>query len=1007
MAQYDGSLRFNTDIDEQGFNQGTQNIVKDTKRFAKRLGVILAGILTGGVLKTFADFEQTLAEVKALSGATGDEFERLTVKAKEMGATTKFSATESAQAMKFLALAGFETTDIIESLEGVMNLAASSGEDLALVTDIVSDAMTAFGLSAKETTNFADLLAAANSKSNTSVAELGDSFRYAAPIAGALGVSAKDAALALGLMANSSTKASNSGTALRSMLTRLASPTEKISKTLSELNIEVAKNNDGTIDFGTTIVNLRKAFSQLSPQQKASNAEILAGKEAMAGFLGVVNATEKDFNKLSDALNNSSGRAKEMADIMNDTLKGQFGLLKSAISGVAIEIGQVLGPVLKDLVKNALIPAVSAINTFVLALKQLFGASKQTADQQVKSNEAIEKSIQSNVSGQKAVTDEVKKTNKELEGSLAGFDEINVLQEESKDNQAAAEVGGITTGVGGVDFTGAIGDIGQSEIEAELSPLMQTFMDFLEPLTEISLEPLKTSVDGLKESFAGLGSIAFDSFIWFYENVLIPLATWSIEDALPTFIDTLTASIEFLTPVVQAFINSGEWIFDTLISKILEYSGETFIDVLAKFNDNLRSLTETIETNKEEFQELIDIITIVTGVVLGIVGTIAAYKAIVAGAAVVTAKISAVIAAISNPVGLAVVAIAALTAAIIYLYNTNEEFRNNLLAIWDAITEFVSKSLTSIQKYLLDVWENSIKKHIIPALTTLAKHAESIFSTLSNYVISFVNNVIVPVLLPIWNAILEAVAKALPEILETFAYVFEEIATLIFYVWQEALKPLVDFVANTMLPAIKPVMEEVGRIFADIFTSIGGVIGNLFEILRGLIKFIVGAFTDDWSKAWEGVSEIFGGVFKGLVNLARTPINAIIRIINNFLDSLSKIKIEIPSVEIPGLGTFGGYSLGFPSVPRLPEIPALAKGAVIPPNSKFLALLGDQRSGTNIETPLDTMVEAFRTAIQDEGLGNVTIEFAGNLAQLGKVLKPVIDKESARQGRTKVVTGGA
>ncbi|MDT2260792.1 phage tail tape measure protein [Paenibacillus larvae] len=171
-----------------------------------------------------------MSEVKAISGATGEDFEKLKAKAEELGANTKFSASEAASGLKYMAMAGWDTKQMLAGIDGVMMLAAASGEDLGLVSDIVTDSMTAFGLAADQAGKFADILAAASSKSNTNVAMLGESFKYVAPVAGALGYSAEDTAVALGLMANAGIKASQSGTSLRSALTNLASPTKEMKK---------------------------------------------------------------------------------------------------------------------------------------------------------------------------------------------------------------------------------------------------------------------------------------------------------------------------------------------------------------------------------------------------------------------------------------------------------------------------------------------------------------------------------------------------------------------------------------------------------------------------------------------------------------------------------------------------------------------------------------------------------------------------------------------------------
>lgn len=351
-------------------------------------------------LKAGSDFEAQMSKVEAISGATADEMQALTAKAKEMGAKTKFSATESAQAFEYMAMAGWKSSDMLNGIEGIMNLAAASGEDLALVSDIVTDAMTGFGLSAKDSAHFADVLASASSNSNTNVAMLGESFKYVAPVAGSLGYSIEDTSIALGLMANSGIKASSAGTQLRAMLTNLAKPTDKIYEAMEYLNISLTDSNGNMKSLQELMNDLRKSFSatkmsteefneqlaqinsayengNLTEKQyndslevlmenaygaegalKAKYAATIAGKEGMSGLLAIVNASESDYEKLTKAIYGASdsydgqGEAARQAAIMIDNLQGQITLLKSALEGIAISMYEIVLPYISQFVKN-------------------------------------------------------------------------------------------------------------------------------------------------------------------------------------------------------------------------------------------------------------------------------------------------------------------------------------------------------------------------------------------------------------------------------------------------------------------------------------------------------------------------------------------------------------------------------------------------------------------------------------------------------------------------------
>ena len=314
-------------------------------------------------VKTAADFDTAMSKVAAVSGATGEDFDKLRAKAREMGSKTKFSASEAAEAMNYMAMAGWKTEDMLSGVEGIMNLAAASGEDLATTSDIVTDALTAFGLSAKDSGHFADVLAAASSNANTNVSMMGESFKYAAPVAGALGISAEDTSVALGLMANAGIKASQSGTSLRTGLTNLAKPTKQMQSYMDKYNIALIKNEDGSVDLRATMADLRKKMGGLSESEQAAAASAIFGKNSMAGWLAIINASDKDFDKLTGAIDNCDGTALEMAETMQDNLMGQITILKSQLQELAIAFGDALMPMIRKVV--------SALQSFVDRLNSM------------------------------------------------------------------------------------------------------------------------------------------------------------------------------------------------------------------------------------------------------------------------------------------------------------------------------------------------------------------------------------------------------------------------------------------------------------------------------------------------------------------------------------------------------------------------------------------------------------------------------------------------------------
>ena len=333
----------------------------------------VTGVVTGlgtAAVKTAADFDSAMSKVAAVSGATGSDFDKLRDKAREMGAKTKFSATEAADAMNYMAMAGWKTEDMLSGIEGVMYLAAASGEDLATTSDIVTDALTAFGLTAGDSGHFADVLAAASSNANTNVSMMGETFKYCAPVAGALGFSVEDTAEAIGLMGNAGIKASQAGTSMRSIMTNLTGDVKLSGAAIGDVTIATT-NADGSMrSLSAILADCRVAFGGMTEAEKANNAETLVGKNAMSGFLALMNAAPEDIAKVSGAVNNCKDAAKNMTDTMQDNLEGQLTILKSQLQELAISFGDLLMPAVRSIV-SGLQGMVDVLNAMPDGVKQV------------------------------------------------------------------------------------------------------------------------------------------------------------------------------------------------------------------------------------------------------------------------------------------------------------------------------------------------------------------------------------------------------------------------------------------------------------------------------------------------------------------------------------------------------------------------------------------------------------------------------------------------------------
>lgn len=415
----------------EGLGSKLKNIGSSIKDVGDRISAVGQGLTTkvtvpivtafGAAIKTTADFDAQMSKVKAISGATGDEFEQLRAKAREMGESTKYSAQEAGEAFEYMGMAGWKAEQMMEGIDGILNLAAASGEELGTTSDIVTDALTAFGMSAEEAGRLSDILATAATNANTNVSMMGESFKYVAPVAGSLGYSAEDVAIALGLMANSGIKADMAGTSLRNMFQRLAKPTKESYNAMVQLGLSIADSEGNAYSFREIMDQIRTTFADVNVDleaynssldeldamlaegeisqekydemlkqinvdllgtagsEKARYAAMLGGTRAMSGLLAIANATEEDYNKLTEAIDHSSdafakmadgsviplnealasgeeiletynGQAEAMAATMQDNLSGDVVELKSKLQELAISFGELIIPIARQVV---------------------------------------------------------------------------------------------------------------------------------------------------------------------------------------------------------------------------------------------------------------------------------------------------------------------------------------------------------------------------------------------------------------------------------------------------------------------------------------------------------------------------------------------------------------------------------------------------------------------------------------------------------------------------------
>lgn len=385
-----------------------QNVGSKISNAGEKLLPLTAGItaIGTGAVKTTADFDSEMSKVAAVSGATGKDFDNLRAKAREMGAKTKFSATEAAEAMYYMAMAGWKTEAMLNGIDGVMNLAAASGEDLGTTSDIVTDALTALGYGAEDAGHFADVLAAASTNANTNVSLMGESFKYVAPVADSMGASAEDLAIALGVMANAGVKGTQAGNSLKNALVNLVKPTAKQTKAMEQLNLissetgqsafvdeygnmkslkdimDILRSSLGKVnvdlvdsegnvrEYDDIIAELSQTEEGLTQAEQLKNAAIIFGKQNLSGMLAIVNASEEDYDKLTEAIYGCDGTAQNMAETMQDNLAGQITILKSQLAELAISFGDILMPAIREITAK--------VQAFIDKLNAMSPATKET-----------------------------------------------------------------------------------------------------------------------------------------------------------------------------------------------------------------------------------------------------------------------------------------------------------------------------------------------------------------------------------------------------------------------------------------------------------------------------------------------------------------------------------------------------------------------------------------------------------------------------------------------------
>lgn len=858
-----------------------QNVGDKISGAGEKLLPVTAGITALGTVavKTGADFDAAMSKVAAVSGATGDDLQALRDKAREMGSQTKFSASEAAEAMNYMAMAGWKTEDMLSGIEGIMNLAAASGEDLATTSDIVTDALTAFGLTAADSAHFADVLAAASSNANTNVSMMGETFKYAAPVAGSLGFSVEDTAEAIGLMANAGIKSTQAGTSLRSIMTALAGEVKFCGESIGEVEIQTT-NADGSMrELSDILADCRVAFAGLSESEQASAAQALVGKNAMSGFLALMNAAPADIDKLSGAISNCDGTSLSMAETMQDNLAGQLTILKSQLEELAISFSDILMPAIRSIVSH--------IQGLVDKLNQLDPQTKETI---------VKIALVAAALGPLLIV---------IGKTISGIGSVLSLV-----SKAPAAIGAVKGGI--TAFTGALGvSLGTIlAVVAAIAALVAAFMHLWK-----TNENFKNNILGIweqiKSTFSGLTQGITDRI-----NAL-GFNFESFTDMLKAAWDALC---NLLAPVFEGVFQNIANIFSEISGIILGLL-DVFIGLFtgnwSQLWDGIKGIFTSIwDFIVNTFSNILNTLKGIADVVLGWFGT--SWNEVWTSIKDFFVNIWTSISTFFTGIVTGIRDFFVNTWTGIYTFFSN---------IFNAIYTVVSTVFQTIYNTIMTVW-NSIYETIAPLLDAFKYLFETIFQAI-HIIISNVMDWIHEKISAIWNAIISFLMPILEGIKNTFTTIWNAIKSVIDTVLG-AIQSVITSVWNAIYGFLSPILNSIKSVVSSVWDSISSKISSIMSTIKSTISSIWDSIKSavstkvssvktaiqdgfqaavDWIKglasdAWNWGADIISGIIDGIKSM-----------ISNLADTVTGVADTIRDFlhfSVPDKGPLTDYESWMP-----------------------------------------------------------------------------------------------
>lgn len=774
-------------------------------------------------VKLSADFEGSMSKVKALSGASGAEFDSLRAKALEMGAKTKYSASEAAEGFQYMALAGWDTGQMLEGIEPILKLAGASELDLGRTSDIVTDALTAMGLEAKDTARFTDVLATTMASSNTDVDQMGEAFKYAAPLCGTLGYSVEDLGLALGTMANAGIKASQGGTSLRRILMNMANPTDKVAASMEQLGISMF-NEDGTAkSLRDVLGQLRTSMSGLTDEEKAHHATVLAGATGMSGLLAIVDASDDAWNDLAAAVDGADGATNKMYDTMQDNLNGQLTILKSSLESLAISLGDLMLPLIKSITEK--------IQGLVTWLNNLDDGQKKMIIRIAAVIAAIGPIL-----------------------LIVGKLMTGIGNMITAGTKIAAFIPKIATGfkalgaaIGGISAPVAIVIAAIVALIAVFVTLWKTNEDFRNKVTALwngIVEKFKEAGQKITEAINSLGfnfkditeviKAAWEGLCNFLGPILIGIIT-NITTMLGGIIDIVTGVIQVICGIIKGF-KDGDWTLfldglKTLFTGFINLITAPFQAIWAVFTGYLEQFGTTWEQ-------------VWTGIKEFFVGLWNSIKDFFTG--IWTGIVSAATEAwntITNVVQVAIMFLGEIVNAAFQLITLPFRFiwencKETVIQVWEAIKGAVSGALTYIKDTIITPAMNAIKSVVTTVWTAISTFFTNIWNQIKG-IFQTVVSAIQGVVSGAWNTIKSTTSTAFNAVKSTVSSIWNGI--------KSTVSGIVNGIKNDISNNLNAIKNTATNILNGLKNTFTNTFNNIKSFVSGVVNWLKGIFNFSWN----------------------------------------------------------------------------------------------------------------------------------------------------------------